>query len=201
MDNANRKIILKQSIVEDEIKKTCDVLQKGGVILYPTDTIWGIGCDATREDDVKRIYEIKRRSDSKSMLALLDSPDRLTRYVDALPEVAGDLTELSGKPLTIIYSGAKNIASNLIASDGTIGIRITKEVFSQKLCRQFGKPIVATSANFSGEPAPSNFSEINTAIFRLVDYVVNYRRDETEKSKPSGIIRLEKDGIIQLIRE
>ena len=177
------------------------MLQKGGVILYPTDTIWGIGCDATREDAVKRIYEIKRRSDSKSMLALLDSPDRLTRYVDALPEVAGDLTELSGKPLTIIYSGAKNIASNLIASDGTIGIRITKEVFSQKLCRQFGKPIVATSANFSGEPAPSNFSEINTAIFRLVDYVVNYRRDETEKSKPSGIIRLEKDGIIQLIRE
>jgi L-threonylcarbamoyladenylate synthase len=135
------------------------------------------------------------------MLTLLDSPGQLNRYVDDLPEIAWDLIELSDKPLTIIYSGAKNIAANLIAPDGTIGIRITKELFSQKLCRQFGKPIVSTSANFSGDPAPSNFSEINTAIFRLVDYVVNYRRDETEKSKPSGIIRLEKGGIIQLIRK
>ena len=185
----------------DDLNKACEVLRKGGVILYPTDTIWGLGCDATSEDAVKRIYEIKRRSDSKSMLTLLDSPTRLDHYVDDLPEITSDLIEGSNKPLTIIYSGAKNLASNLIAPDGTVGIRITQEAFSQKLCRQFGKPIVSTSANFSGEPAPTNFSEINNDIFRLVDYVVNYRRNETQKSKPSSIIRLEKNGVIKIIRE
>ena len=186
--------------MDDDLKKACEVLRKGGVILYPTDTIWGLGCDATREDAVKRIYEIKRRSDSKSMLTLLDSPTRLDRYVDDLPEIAFNLIECSDKPLTIIYSGAKNLATNLIAPDGTIGIRITQEMFSQKLCRQFGKPIVSTSANFSGDPAPSNFSEINKEIFRLVDYAVHYRSDETQKSKPSSIIRLEKNGVIKIIR-
>jgi len=185
----------------DDLKTACEVLKKGGIILYPTDTIWGIGCDATREDAVKRIYEIKRRSDSKSMLTLLDSPDKLERYVEDLPEIAFDLIECSDKPLTIIYSGAKNIARNLIAPDGTIGIRITKEEFSQKLCRQFGKPIVSTSANFSNEPSPANFSEINSEIFRLVDYIVKYRSDETQKSKPSSIIRLESNGVIKIIRE
>jgi len=185
----------------DDLNKACEVLQKGGVILYPTDTIWGIGCDATREDAVKRIYEIKRRSDSKSMLTLLDSPTRLDRYVDDLPEIALHLIECSDKPLTIIYPGAKNIASNLIAPDGTIGIRITREAFSQQLCRQFGKPIVSTSANFSGDPAPADFSEINSEFLRLVDYVVNYKRDETQKSKPSRIIRLDKNGTVNVIRE
>jgi len=187
--------------MNDDLKKACEVLRKGGVILYPTDTIWGLGCDATQEEAVKRIYEIKRRSDSKSMLTLLDSPALLDRYVDDLPEIAFELIECADKPLTIIYSGAKNLAANLIAQDGTIGIRITKEEFSQKLCRQFGKPVVSTSANFSGEPAPQNFSEINSEILRLVDYVVNYRKDETEKSKPSSIIRLENNGVIKIIRE
>jgi len=187
--------------MNDDLKYACEVLRKGGVILYPTDTIWGLGCDATREESVKRIYEIKRRADSKSMLTLIDSPDQLDRYVDDLPEIASELIECSDKPLTIIYSGAKNLAANLIAPDGTIGIRITKEAFSQQLCRQFGKPIVSTSANFSGEPSPSNFSEINSEIFRLVDYAVNYRRDEVQKSKPSSIIRLEKNGTIKIIRE
>ena len=185
----------------DDLNKACEVLRKGGVILYPTDTIWGLGCDATREDAVKRIYEIKRRSDSKSMLTLLDSPTRLGYYIDDLPEIALDLIECSDKPLTIIYSGAKNLASNLIAIDGTVGIRITQEAFSQKLCRQFGKPIVSTSANFSGEPTPANFSEINKDILRLVDYTVHYKRDETQKSKPSSIIRLDKNGVVKIIRE
>ena len=185
----------------DDLKKACEVLRKGGVILYPTDTIWGLGCDATREDAVKRIYEIKQRSDSKSMLTLVDSTAQLERYVDELPEIAQDLIECSDKPLTIIYSGARNLAPNLIAADGTIGIRVTKEEFSQQLCRQFGKPIVSTSANFSGEPSPSNFSEINKELFRLIDYVVNYRRDEIQKSKPSSIIRLENNGVIKIIRE
>jgi L-threonylcarbamoyladenylate synthase len=187
--------------MNDDLKKACEVLRKGGVILYPTDTIWGIGCDATNEDAVKRIYEIKRRSDSKSMLTLLDSSDRLHLYVNDLPDIAFDLTGCADKPLTVIYSGAKNLAANLIASDGTVGIRITKEAFSQALCKQFGKPVVSTSANFSGEPSPANFSEINPDIFRLVDYAVNYRRDEVQKSKPSSIIRLEKNGEIKIIRE
>jgi len=185
----------------DDLNQACEVLKKGGVILYPTDTIWGIGCDATSEEAVKRVYEIKRRADSKSMLTLLDSPSRLDRYIDDLPEIAFDLIECADKPLTIIYSGAKNLAPNLIASDGTVGIRITREAFSQKLCRQFGKPVVSTSANFSGEPSPANFSEINSEILRLVDYTVNYRRNETQKSKPSGIIRLDRNGIIKVIRE
>jgi len=185
----------------DDLNKACEVLRKGGVILYPTDTIWGLGCDATSEEAVKRVYEIKRRSDSKSMLTLLDSPNRLDRYVDDLPEIAFNLIECADKPLTIIYSGAKNLAPNLIAADGSVGIRITHEAFSQQLCRQFGKPVVSTSANFSGEPAPSNFSEINDEIFRFVDYVVNYRRDEKEKSKPSSIISLDKNGLIKIIRE
>ena len=192
---------MEDDCMEDDLKKACEILRKGGVILYPTDTVWGIGCDATKEDAVKRIYEIKRRSDSKSMLTLMDSPAQLDRYIDDLPEIAQDLIENSDKPLTIIYSGAKNLAANLIASDGTIGIRITKEAFSKELCRRFGKPVVSTSANFSGDPSPSNFSEINREIFRLVDYVVNYRRDELQKSRPSSIIRLEKNGVITIIRE
>jgi L-threonylcarbamoyladenylate synthase len=187
--------------MNSDLKKACDVLRKGGVILYPTDTIWGIGCDATNEDAVKRVYEIKRRSDSKSMLTLLDSSDRLHLYVDDLPDIAFDLIECADKPLTVIYSGARNLAASLIAPDRSVGIRITKEAFSRSLCRQFGKPIVSTSANFSGEAPPANFSEINPDIFRLIDYVVNYRSDETQKSVPSSIIRLEKNGIVKIIRE
>ena len=187
--------------MNDDLKKACEVLRKGGVILYPTDTIWGIGCDATNEEAVKRVYEIKRRSDSKSMLMLLNSPNLLPLFIDDLPEIAFDLINNSDKPLTIIYSGAKNLANNLITPDGTVGIRITEEEFSQNLCRQFGKPVVSTSANFSGEPPPANFSEINSEILRLVDYVVNYRSNEVQKSKPSSIIRLEKNGTIKIIRE
>jgi L-threonylcarbamoyladenylate synthase len=186
--------------MEDEIIKACEILRKGGVILYPTDTIWGIGCDATNEAAVERVYEIKQRSDSKSMLILLDSPNFLSCYVDELPKIAFDLIELADKPLTIVYSGAKNVASNLIAQDGSIGIRITNEDFSQNLCRRFRKPVVSTSANINKEPSPANFSEINEKILRSVDYVVNYRRNETQKSKPSSIIRLEKGDIVKIIR-
>ncbi|GHT10753.1 threonylcarbamoyl-AMP synthase [Bacteroidia bacterium] len=187
--------------MEEEIKNACEVLKKGGIIIYPTDTIWGIGCDAANEAAVKKIYELKQRSDSKSMLVLLDSSAKLDFYVDELPEIALDLIDLSDKPLTIIYSGAKNLAPNLIASDGSIGIRITNEDFSKKLCRQFRKPIVSTSANISGEPSPANFSEIKSEILRSVDYVVDYRRNETQKSAPSSIIQLGKGGLIKIIRE
>ena len=187
--------------MEEEIQKACAILKEGGIILYPTDTIWGIGCDATNEEAVKRIYEIKMRSDSKSMLILLDSIAKLNYYVDEIPDIAYDLIELSDKPLTIIYSGARNLAANLIAADGSIGIRVTQEAFSHKLCQRSRKPLVSTSANISGQVAPALFSEINEEIIRSVDYVVNYRQEETQKSKPSGIIRLGEGGLIQVIRE
>jgi L-threonylcarbamoyladenylate synthase len=185
----------------EEVNNAVKCLQKGGIILYPTDTIWGIGCDATNAEAVARIYKLKRRFNTKSMLVLIDSAKKLEYYVEDAPEIALQLSEISEKPLTIIYSGARNLASNLIADDGTIGIRITHEAFSQALCRQFGKPIVSTSANFSGDPSPANFSEINPEILRLIDYTVDFRRDEKTKSQPSSIIRLENNGSVKIIRE
>jgi L-threonylcarbamoyladenylate synthase len=187
--------------MDEEIKKTCEILKRGGVILYPTDTIWGIGCDATNEEAVKRIYKIKQRSDSKALLVLLDAYEKLEYYVEEVPEIVSDLVTLSDKPLSIIFSGAMNLASNLIAEDGSIGIRITKEPFSQKLCRRFGKPLVSTSANISGEPSPANFSKISKEILRSVDYVVNYRQTETQESKPSGIIQIGRGGLVKIIRK
>lgn len=187
--------------MQDDIKKACDILKKGGIILYPTDTIWGIGCDATNEEAVKRIYELKQRDDSKSMLVLLDNPAKLQAYVKDVPDIAWDLIDLSDKPLTIIYDGAKNLASNLIAPDGSIGIRITAETFSMELCRQFRKPIVSTSANISGEPSPASFSQIGQFIREGVDYIVTYRQKEQRKVQPSGIVKLGKDGSIIIIRK
>ena len=184
-----------------DIKNACDVLRQGGIILYPTDTIWGIGCDATNEDAVRRVYEIKQRSDSKSLLVLLDNPAKLQTYVHDVPDIAWDLIDLSEKPLTIIYDRAKNLAPNLIADDGSIGIRITNETFSAELCRQFRKPIVSTSANISGSPSPGSFSGISTEIKNAVDYVVLFRQKEQAKAKPSGIIKLTKTGTLQIIRK
>jgi len=187
--------------MKDEISKAVEVLRSGGVILYPTDTIWGIGCDATNEPAVKRIFEIKNRIDTKAMLVLVDQPSRIQNYVDEVPELAWDLIELSEKPLTIIYPEAKNLASNLIAEDRTIGIRVTNEAFSKKLCEQFRKPIVSTSANISGEASPGNFSEISERVKSAVDLIVNYRQNETNRPLPSSIIKLGKGNVIQIIRE
>lgn len=187
--------------MQDDIKKACDILKKGGIILYPTDTIWGIGCDATNEEAVKRIYELKQRDDSKSMLVLMDNPAKLQVYMKDVPDIAWDLIELTDKPLTIIYDGAKNLATNLIAPDGSIGIRITSETFSMELCRQFRKPIVSTSANISGETSPATFSQIGQTIREGVDYIVTYRQKEQGKAKPSGIVKLGKDGSIIIIRK
>ena len=187
--------------MEEELKKACNIIRKGGIILYPTDTIWGIGCDAANAEAVQRIYDLKQRSDSCAMLVLIDSPEYLPHYVRELPDIAGNLIELSVKPLTIIYSGAQNVAPNLIAADGSLGIRITRETFSQQLCRRLRKPLVSTSANISGQPAPANFSEIRDEILQGVDYVVDYRQQEKQKSQASSIIRLEKGGIVKVIRE
>lgn len=176
-------------------------MREGGVILYPTDTIWGIGCDATNEDAVRRVYEIKQRQDSKAMLVLVDSSVKVDFYVQDVPEVAWDLIDLADKPLTIIYSGARNLAENLLAEDGSVGIRVTNEDFSKRLCQQFRKAVVSTSANISGQPSPRNFSEISEEVKSAVDYIVGYRQEEMSNPKPSSIIKLDKGGVIKIIRE
>ncbi len=176
-------------------------MREGGVILYPTDTIWGICCDATNEDAVRRVYEIKQRQDSKAMLVLVDSSVKVDFYVQDVPEVAWDLIELADKPLTIIYSGARNLAANLLAEDGSVGIRVTNEEFSKRLCQQFRKAIVSTSANISGQPSPKSFNEISEEVKSAVDYIVGYRQEETSNPKPSSIIKLDKGGVIKIIRE
>lgn len=187
--------------MNEDIKRAIEVMQRGGVILYPTDTIWGIGCDATNEEAVKRVYEIKRRSDSKAMLVLVDSEAKVEFYVKEVPLVAWDLIELSTKPLTIIFDGARNLAPNLLAEDGSVGIRITQEEFSRQLCMRFKKAIVSTSANISGQPSPANFSEVSDEVKQAVDYIVQSRQQEKGRPKPSGIIKLGADCSVKVIRE
>ena len=186
--------------LNEDIQKACKVLNDGGLILYPTDTIWGIGCDATNEEAVRRVYELKRRDDSKAMLVLLDDVGRLLSYVD-MPDVAYDLLEVADKPMTIIYPGAKNMARNLIAEDGTIGIRVTREAFSRGLVARFRRPVVSTSANISGTPAPRCFADISDVVKNGVDYIVDYRREETSNPAPSSVIKLGLGGEIQIIRK
>lgn len=187
--------------MHDDIKKALNVIREGGLILYPTDTIWGIGCDATNIHAVDRIYQLKQRSDSKALLVLLDGEFRLTQYVQEVPEVAWELIEANDKPMTIIYPGAKNLANNLIAPDGSIGIRVTADPFCQKLISQFKKPLVSTSANVSGEESPSCFDEVSDIIRQGVDYIVGYRQDDTRKATPSSVIRLGTGGQIEILRK
>ena len=208
---------------EEDIKNAVETLRKGGVILYPTDTIWGIGCDATNPEAVRRVYDIKQRDDSKALICLVDSDARLQRYVRNVPDVAwqlidslkattvpdGSLTKgqsvalqsPSGfKPTTLILDGAVNLAPNLIAADGSIALRITQEPFSRELCYRFQKALVSTSANISGEPAAQNYQDIDPRIIEQVDYVCWSRRQEHKPHRPSSIIRLRKDGEVTIIR-
>jgi len=185
----------------EDIKNVCRVLKDGGLVLYPTDTVWGIGCDATDAKAVSRVFSLKQRVDSKAMLVLIDSDVRLQSYLYDVPEIAYELTAVADTPLTVIYQGAKNLAANLVGEDGSIGIRITKEPFSNALCKRFGKPIVSTSANISGNPSPSNFLEIAGEIKNGVDYIVRYRQDDMTKSRPSAIISLGHNNIIKIIRK
>ena len=187
--------------MNDDIRNALDVLRRGGVILYPTDTVWGIGCDATNETAVRRIFDIKQRTDSKAMLVLIDSTAKLQGCIDEIPDIAFDLIEMSEKPLTIIYPGAKNLAKNLIADDGSIGIRVTNEQFSRCLCARFHKPIVSTSANISGQPTPQNFAEIADEIKHAVDYIATTRQTDMHKATPSSIIKLGTHGEIKIIRQ
>ncbi len=184
----------------EDINSAVEVLKKGGLILYPTDTIWGIGCDATNSKAVEKIYSIKKRPDNKSMLILLDREDKLSQYVD-VPDIAWDIIRVNDKPLTIIYPGAVNLAENLIAEDGSVGIRITRDEFCTRLIREFGKPVVSTSANVSGSKWPANFGEIDGSIKQAVDYVVKHRQSNTGKANPSGIIKLGPGGEVKVIRE
>ncbi len=187
----------------EDLHRAVEVLRAGGVIVYPTDTVWGIGCDATNEAAVQRVYELKHRADTKSMLVLLDGAGKLQGYVEQVPSVAWDLLETSEgqRPLTIIYPGAKNLAPNLIAEDGSIGIRITSEPFSRALCEQLRRPVVSTSANISGEPTAKNFSQISRAVLDAADYVCLYRRDDEEEKRPSSIIKLGVNNEVEIIRK
>ncbi|MBO6078069.1 MAG: threonylcarbamoyl-AMP synthase [Bacteroidaceae bacterium] len=189
-----------QEFIED-VKRAVQVMREGGIILYPTDTIWGIGCDASNSAAVRRIFALKQRSDSKSMLSLIDSDAKLGYYVPDIPDVAYDLMDLAEKPLTIIYDNVRHMAPELIAEDGSAGIRVTKEAFSKELCRRLGGAVVSTSANISGQPSAANFSEIADVIKQGVDYVVEYRQTEQTRAVASGIIKLGSGGLVKVIRE
>lgn len=186
---------------EEDIRQACEVMRQGGIILYPTDTVWGIGCDATNAEAVAKVYKIKQREDSKALICLVDSDNRLQRYVRCVPNVAWDLIDCADKPITVILDGAVNLAPNLIADDGSIGIRITREPFSKELCYRFQKAIVSTSANISGEPAAQNYSDIDPRILEAVDYVCWSRRQEHKPHTPSSIVKLKADGEVTVIRK
>ncbi|MDE6811759.1 MAG: threonylcarbamoyl-AMP synthase [Muribaculaceae bacterium] len=195
MEN-NRKLTYQS----DDLAKAVETVRKGGIILYPTDTVWGIGCDATNPEAIERIYILKQRADSKSMLALTDSVDSLYRWLKNVPETALMLLDAAVDPLTIIYDSPVGIAQNLLAKDGSLGIRITEEDFSKALCRKVRVPVVSTSANISGSPTPLKFKDISDVILNGVDYVVNYGRDNSRHHKPSGIIKVRDNETFTIIR-
>ena len=186
--------------MEEDIQSCIEVLSQGGLILYPTDTIWGIGCDATNRDAVKKVYQLKRRDDNKALIVLLDSAEHLDHYVVNVPDMAHELIDVAVKPLTIIYEGAYNLAPNLLGAGDSVGIRISHEQFSQRLCARFGRPIVSTSANVSGAPSAATFHDISSEIRAGVDYVVKYRQDEATPHEASNIIMLSNDCTFKILR-
>lgn len=185
---------------DEDLRQAVATLRRGGLILYPTDTVWGIGCDATNSEAVAKVFALKQRAEAKSMLVLVDSASRARNYVKEIPDVAYDMLDIADKPLTLILDNALGLASNLIAEDGSVGIRVTNEKFSHDLCYKFMKAVVSTSANISGHPAAAIYPEIEQEIIDGVDYVVRYRRDDTKRSKPSSIVKLKADGQVTVIR-
>lgn len=192
---------MSDNIFEQEVEKALEVLKKGGVILYPTDTIWGIGCDATNQKAVDRVYKIKQRIEGKSLLILVDTPERIHDYASKVSPLFLDLITSYDKPLTVIYQGAKNLAKGVAAPDNTIGIRVAKDDFCKELIKRFGKAIVSTSANISGEPPPLHFGQISEKIKSSVDHIVNLYQNEIRSMKPSRIIRITDSGDFEIIRE
>ncbi len=186
--------------MDEDIKLACEVLKQGGVILYPTDTVWGIGCDATCSKAVKRVFEIKHRADHKAMIVLLGNENQLEHYVDEVPEIAYDLVTLCDRPLTIVYDRGINLAPELLGADGSVGIRVTHEEFSRKLCNAFRRPIVSTSANLSGMVAPAIFDEIPEDIKSQMDYIVKTRQNDTQHHEPSSVMKLSGDGTVKVLR-
>ena len=185
---------------KEDIRCAVEVMNQGGIILYPTDTIWGLGCDATNADAVRRIYEIKQRTDAKALISLVDSETKVQFYVKEVPEVAWDVMELSERPMTVVFDGGRNLAPNLLAEDGSVAIRITKEAFSKELCMRMKRAVVSTSANISGQPAPRCFAEISEEIKRAVDYICTSRQDEPPTQTASSIIKLGAGGEVTIIR-
>lgn len=186
---------------EEDIKNAVDTLKRGGVILYPTDTVWGLGCDATNAKSVERVYEIKRRADSKALIVLLGNRNDLYRYVDEVPDVAMELLDVSVRPTTVIYDKGINIAGNVTADDGSVAIRVSSDPFCRQLCRGLRRPLVSTSANISGQPAPALFCEISPEIVNAVDYVVEHRRNDNSRALPSIIIKISADSTFKIIRK
>jgi L-threonylcarbamoyladenylate synthase len=192
---------MRETDFEEDLKNSLKVLREGGVILYPTDTVWGLGCDATSASAVEKIYKIKSRTETKSLIILVDGPGMLERYVRDIPEVVSQITEVSDSPLTIIYPVGKNLAPGVCSEDGSAGIRICNDDFCSELIRRFRKPVVSTSANISGRPSPSNFYEIDDAVKGAADYVVKYRQFDRRKYSSSPVIKVEKNGVIKIIRK
>lgn len=184
----------------EDIRNALDTLKKGGVILYPTDTIWGLGCDATNPEAIKKIFEIKRRQAQKSMILLVDSIATAERFTENIPEAAEQLIDVAVQPLTIIYDHGRNVAHNAMAKDGTVAIRITGERFTNTLCKRLRVPLVSTSANVSGNPAPTNFSEIPEEIIQAADYVVKFRQNDMSHPQASNIIKVSDSNEIKIIR-
>ena len=186
--------------MKKDIQNCLNTLIEGGIILYPTDTVWGIGCDASNPQAIQKIYDLKGRTSSKALITLVGSEVMLERTVINMPEIAWDLIESANRPLTLIYDEVKGIAPNAIAEDGSCGIRLAKDTFCQQLIQRLGKPIISTSANVSGEETPKDFRSISDTILKGVDFVVNYRQNEAKSQKSSNIIKLKNNGEIKIIR-
>lgn len=186
---------------EQDLYESLRTLKSGGVILYPTDTLWGLGCDASRGDAVEKIFRIKKRSENKNLIVLVNGLAMLERYVNDIPEAARNILEVSIKPVTIIYPCGRNLTPPVLGNDGSIAIRICNEDFCNELITKFRRPIVSTSANISGNPPPSNFSEIEDNIIKSADYVVEHKRNDMKKNTPSSVILFEKDGSFRIIRQ
>lgn len=186
--------------MQTEINNALNILKQGGIILYPTDTVWGIGCDATNSDAVNKIYTLKQRNETKSMICLVNNIDMLETYIETIPKAVTNIIKQSQNPTTIIYNNPKRVAKNLVANDNTLAIRVVSNTFCEKLIKNLKKPLVSTSANISGQPTPKSFAEISEQILKGVDYIVNLP-DEKSEVKPSEIIKLGNDGSVTFIRE
>lgn len=192
---------IKFKIMEEQINNTLEVLRRGGVILYPTETIWGIGCDATNAAAVQKVFDIKHITDRRSMIVLVDKADNISRYVQTVPEVAWDLIELSDKPLTLVLPNGRGVAENLLPEDHSIGVRVTTNEFCSRLIHKLGRPLVSTSANITGEISPANFAEISARVKESVDYVVDPSMQGQTTGKRSSIIKLGLGGLIEILRD